>query len=85
MSKNILKEFSFPHIKYGLKINIENKGFMNSNVKFPNLGIVIDKPYKYQNVQMLMRAIHSTYDRYTSNKEYCPKMIIGGVIDVTIY
>ncbi len=58
---------------------------MNSNVKFPKLGIVIDKPYKYQTVQILMRAVHTTYDRYSNPKEYQNKMVVGGVLDVNIY
>ena len=58
---------------------------MNSNVKFPGLGIVIDKPFVFQNTKILIRVVHTSYDNYTKPTEYCPKMVIGGVLDVKIY
>ena len=82
---NISKEYQYDHIRFGLRINKESKGFMNSNVKFHNLGIVVDKPFKFQNMQILIRCIHTTYDRYTKPFEYSELMVVGGVLDVTIY
>lgn len=32
-----------------------------------------------------MRAIHTTYDRYSDPDIYQSKMVLGGVLDVNIY
>ena len=71
-------------MKFGIKITVKAKGFLNQNVKFTDLGIIIDQPFKFQSQQSILRVVQTTYDRYSPTK-YKNFMIVGGVLDVKYF